>query len=123
MTAARMNKVGLCSGKPGTKSNGCVPSTRSPRMGEELGIDNGQKELEMALRQKGKVSRRTFRNDPEEFAAVSKWLAKHKVTDLHVCIEATGTLWEAIALSLHEAGHKVSVVNPARLSAYAKSLL
>jgi transposase len=92
-------------------------------MREELGIDTGQKELIMALIQKGKVSRRTFRNDPEDFAAVSKWLDKHNVTALHVCIEATGTLWEAIALYLHEAGHPVSVVNPARISAYAKSWL
>ena len=92
-------------------------------MRDDLGIDIGQKELIMALLQKGKVSRRTFRNEIEDFAAVTKWLEKHKVTDLHVCVEATGTMWEAIALYLHEAKYKVSVVNPARISAYSKSLL
>jgi transposase len=92
-------------------------------MSEDLGIDIGQKELVMALLQKGKISRRTFRNDVEDFAALTKWLEKHKVQDLHVCVEATGTLWEAVALHLHEAGYKVSVINPARISAYAQSLM
>jgi len=92
-------------------------------MREELGIGIGQKELSMALLQKGKVARRTFRNDAADFAAVTKWLGKHKVKDLHVCVEATGTMWEGIALYLHEAGYQVSVVNPARISAYSKSLM
>jgi transposase len=77
----------------------------------------------MALLQKGKISRRTFRNDGEDFVALTKWLNKHKVQNLHVCVEATGTLWEAVALYLHEAGYSVSVVNPARISAYGKSLM
>ena len=92
-------------------------------MSEHLGIDIGQKELVMALLQKGKLSRRTFRNDVEDFAALTKWLKKHQVQDLHVCVEATGTLWEAVALHLHEAGYQVSVINPARIRAYAQSLM
>jgi transposase len=92
-------------------------------MGDILGIDIGQKELVMHLVQADKRYKRTFRNHPDDFAALSKWLDKHKVKDLHVCIEATGAYWEAVAWYLHEAGHKVSVVNPARIYAHSKSLL
>jgi transposase len=92
-------------------------------MSDILGIDTGHKELVMQLVQDDKVYKRTFRNHVDDFAALSKWLDKHHVQDLHVCIEATGTYWEAVALYLHEAGHKVSVVNPARIYAHGKSLL
>ena len=53
-------------------------------MSEHLGIDIGQKVLVMALLQKGKLSRRTFRIDVEDFAALTKWLKKHQFHDLHV---------------------------------------
>lgn len=92
-------------------------------MSAVLGIDIGKKELVMGLLENNKVSHRTFRNQADDFASITHWLNKHKVKDLHVCIEATGTMWEAVAEYLHEAGYKVSVVNPARIHAYGKSLL
>jgi transposase len=92
-------------------------------MSDILGIDIGKKELVMELLQQGKAYRRTFRNHCDDFGALTKWLNKHQVKQLHVCIEATGTYWEAVATYLHEAGHKVSVVNPARIHAYGKSML
>jgi transposase len=92
-------------------------------MSDVLGIDIGKKELVMELLQNGKRHRRTFRNHPDDFGALSKWLQKHEVRELHVCIEATGSYWEAVAVHLHTDGHKVSVVNPARIHAYGKSLL
>lgn len=88
-----------------------------------LGIDIGKKELAMSLLQDGKNYHRTFRNDANEFDAIGRWLKKHKVVSLHVCIEATGSLWEAVAEYLYEAHYKVSVVNPARIHAYGKSQL
>jgi len=51
------------------------------------------------------------------------WLRKRKLAQVHACMEATGAYGEALALALHEAGHTVSVVNPARIAAYAKSQL
>jgi transposase len=92
-------------------------------MSDILGIDIGQKELVCKLMQGEKRYNRTFRNQSDDFAALSKWLDKHHVKELHVCIEATGSYWEAVALYLHEAGYKVSVVNPARIHAFGKSLL
>ncbi len=39
-----------------------------------------------------------------------------------VVLEATGSYWVALAVSLHAAGYGVSVVNPAQVHAWAKSL-
>jgi transposase len=38
-----------------------------------------------------------------------------------VCLEATGGWSEQVAVALSEAGHVVSVVNPARIKAFAQS--
>lgn len=92
-------------------------------MSDVLGIDIGKQELVMELQQKGKAYRRTIRNHRDDFSTLTKWLTKHEVKELHVCIEATGSFWEAVAEYLHGLGHKVSVVNPARIHAYGKSLL
>jgi transposase len=51
------------------------------------------------------------------------WLHQNKAPRVHACLEATGTLGEALALFLVEAGHIVSVVNPAIIANYAKSQL
>jgi transposase len=36
---------------------------------------------------------------------------------VHACLEATGEYGAALALALYEAGHQVSIVNPARIAA------
>lgn len=43
-------------------------------------------------------------------------------SDLHFVMEATGVYHEALAHALHDAGAQVSVVNPARIRSFAKSL-
>jgi transposase len=41
----------------------------------------------------------------------------------HVCMEATGRYSLGVALALHDAGHVVSVVNPARIRDFARTKL
>jgi transposase len=81
-----------------------------------LGIDVAKAKLDVALRlPDGKIRNKVVDNSPPGFEVLSAWLAKHEVTELHVCMEATGTYWEAVAEFLADAGHTVSVVNPARI--------
>ena len=40
---------------------------------------------------------------------------------MHACLEATGGWSEDVAIALSESGHVVSLVNPARINAFAKS--
>ena len=51
------------------------------------------------------------------------WLVSQQVGSLHVCLEATGTYGDALALCLHEAGYTVSIVNPLRIKRYGESEL
>lgn len=50
-----------------------------------------------------------------------RWLKKLGANDAHICLEATGIYGELLAETLYQRGYTVSVVNPARIKAYAKS--
>lgn len=87
-----------------------------------LGIDVSKQKLDVALRgPDGKCRSKVVTNTPSGWVVLSAWLAKQAVDELHVCMEATGTYWEAVAEQLADAGHTVSVVNPARIKAYGVS--
>ena len=90
---------------------------------EQLGIDIAKVKLDAILLKKDKSFRKTFANTLSGFNALREWLHQHDVSQLHVCMEATGSYWEAVATYLHEAGYIVSVVNPACIKAFAKSEL
>lgn len=89
-----------------------------------LGIDVAKAKLDVALQLvDGKIRSKVVDNTPQGFAVLSTWLNKYGVTDLHVCMEATGTYWEAVAEFLADAGHTVSIVNPAQIKAFGAAEL
>jgi transposase len=89
-----------------------------------LGIDISKKKFDVCLiLQTGKFRHRVFPNTDSGCEQLCAWLLKQKVERVHACMEATGTYAEPLALYLHEAGQMVSVVNPARIKAYAQSHL
>lgn len=89
-----------------------------------LGIDVAKAKLDVALQLvDGKIRSKVIDNTPQGFAVLSTWLNKHGVTDLHVCMEATGIYWEAVAEFLADAGHTVSIVNPAQIKAFGAAEL
>jgi len=51
------------------------------------------------------------------------WLKKFGISQVQACLEATGNYGEDLAIYLHEAGHLVSIVNPARVKGFAQSEL
>lgn len=89
-----------------------------------LGIDIAKAKFDVALlTPDGKIRRKSCANTPAGFADLARWLARHGGTAVHAALEATGTYGDALALYLHEAGHVVSVLNPAIIHAYAASQL
>lgn len=88
-----------------------------------LGIDVAKASLEVALYDQTKYQHASFSNDKDGGRRLAKWLKKHKATEAHVCLEATGRYGEFITEYLHGRGYNVSVVNPARIKSYAQSQL
>lgn len=86
-----------------------------------LGIDVSKKTLDAALILKDKTLTKQFQNSSEGFERLVAWLESLNAGKVHACLEATGSYSEAVALFLHELGHRVSVVNPLRIKGYAQS--
>ena len=89
-----------------------------------LGIDIAKAKFVVTLQlPDGKRRRQSCPNTPAGFAQLAAWLQRHGVPHVHACLEATGTYGDALATWLYDAGHVVSVVNPAIIHAYAQTQL
>lgn len=88
-----------------------------------VGIDVSAATLDMALWQDGHWHHKHVNNQARGFAQLRQWLKQRRVGQVHACLEATGHYSDAVATFLAEEGHVVSVVNPARIRAYAESQL
>jgi transposase len=88
-----------------------------------LGIDIGKSDFRATLLLNERTWSRSFPNTKVGLAQIASWLKNHNMERLHACLEATGGFEEALALDLRHRGHVVSVVNPSRIKAFAKSEL
>jgi transposase len=80
-----------------------------------LGIDIAKQKFDVALTWSTRRRAKVFRNDGEGWQALLRWLKDLGVGHVHACLEATGRYGDGLAIALHEAGHRVSVVNPAQI--------
>jgi transposase len=88
-----------------------------------LGIDIAKQKFDAALLLDGKTKHKSCKNSVEGFETLIIWLEKQGIQKVHACLEATGNYGEDLAIYLHEAGHTVSIVNPARIKGFAQSEL
>lgn len=88
-----------------------------------LGIDVSKLKLDVALLIEDRFLTKQFENSLKGFQAIQDWLLSLSVTQVHACLEATGTYGDAVTLFLHQQGHQVSLVNPFRIKGYASSKL
>ena len=92
-------------------------------MASFLGIDLSKETFHACLVSDRAEAKKAFPNSPKGFEQLTAWLKNRHAADVQICMEATGAYWEALALYLHGLEHHVSVVNPARIKAFAQSEL
>lgn len=88
-----------------------------------LGIDISKATFHTMLLGQQREHAHSFSNNPKGFTQLDRWLRNRGVEQVHACMEATGSYGEALAYHLADAGHRVSVVNPARIKGFAQSEL
>lgn len=86
-----------------------------------VGIDVAKAKLDVAMLRDGKYRTKVFPNNPRGFEKLLAWLEARGLDRAHLCLESTGQYGEAVSLALVDAGHVVSVVNPAQVKAHAQS--
>ena len=91
--------------------------------GSILGVDIAKKKFDVALLINGKLKHKVFTNNEEGFKLLMAWLQKQNVDHVYVCLEASSTYGDELAIYMHDAGHTVSIVNPARIKGFAQSEL
>lgn len=87
-----------------------------------LGIDIAKRKFDCALLKAEKFKTKVFTNDEAGIEACLAWLERHAGESVHACVEATGPYAQAVAETLYDSGHTVSLINPARSHSFAQSL-
>jgi transposase len=88
-----------------------------------LGIDVSKETLDADCMKGQKKQSRKFVNDPNGWQQMLAWLKAMGSKQAHVCMEATGRHSLGPALALHDAGHLVSIANPAQIRDFARTKL
>jgi transposase len=88
-----------------------------------LGIDVSKNTLDASMSSCNKVGARRFANSSDGWRHLLDWLITQKVRRVHACLESTGRYSLGSACALCEAGHVVSIVNPAQIRDFARTKL
>ena len=87
-----------------------------------VGIDIAKDKFDVCLlNEAGKAQEASFANSKQGIDQLHHWLKKQGAKQAQVCLEATGIYGDLVAETLHSRKYQVSVVNPARIKAYADS--
>jgi transposase len=85
-----------------------------------VGIDIAKDKFDVCLlKETGEGQQATFANNQAGINQLHHWLKKQGAKQAQVCLEATGIYGDLVAETLHSRKYAVSVVNPARIKAYA----
>jgi transposase len=88
-----------------------------------LGIDVSKNTIDVSISGCPKVRARSFANSADGWRHLLAWLVTLKIQRVHACLESTGRYSLGIASALYEAGHVVSIVNPAQIRDFARTKL
>ena len=88
-----------------------------------VGIDVSKETLDANCVRGQRKQAKIFANSPDGWKLVLSWLKAMNSKRAHVCMEATGRHSLGVALALYDAGHVVSVVNPAQIRDFARTKL
>jgi transposase len=89
---------------------------------KSVGIDIAKDKVEVCLLDEERREKQiSLPNTRGGINQLSRWLKKQGAIQAQLCLEATGIYGEPLAEAMHQRGYGVSVVNPARIKAYAAS--
>jgi transposase len=88
-----------------------------------LGIDVSKNTLDVSVSSCNKARTRRFANSSDGWRDLTDWLIIQKIPRVHACLESTGRYSLGIGCALYEAGHVVSIVNPAQIRHFARTKL
>lgn len=90
---------------------------------KHVGVDISKKSFHIAVLLGEKHLNKAFDNTDAGHRDLQTWLVNKGVSqsESQICMEATSTYYEKLAIALADAGWRVSVVNPLQIKAFAES--
>ena len=88
-----------------------------------LGIDVSKNTLDVCIVICAKVRSKSFANSSDGWRHLLDWLIAQNIQRVHACLESTGRYSLGIAYALYEAGHVVSITNPAQIRDFVRTKL
>lgn len=86
------------------------------------GIDIAKDKFDVCLlAPDGTVYESVFDNSKSGINKFHRWLKKQGAKQAHIALEATGIYGDLVSETMHQRGYAISVINPARIKAYANS--
>lgn len=86
-----------------------------------VGLDISKLTIDAAIKQNDAYTVAKFDNTKQGHQALRQWLKAHKAKKPHICMEATGIYYEAIADYLSDY-YTLSVVNPLKIKKYSEAV-
>ena len=83
-----------------------------------LGIDVSKNTIDTILLEGDRKHYHQVENSKKGYRQLLSWLEKNQSQQAHICLEPTGKFSLSVAEYFYDRGFKVSMVNPARVSAY-----
>ena len=88
-----------------------------------VGIDLAQTKVDVVIWRAPHAPHKVFAYTSEGLEKLQAWLRAAGIVHAHICMEASGTLADEIATTLHDAGHRVSIINPALLKSFRQTTM
>lgn len=87
-----------------------------------IGIDVSKEKLDICILRNNKLTTKIYDNNVGGYELLISFIKSKKLSP-HICMESTGKYSLGSATHLHEAGYKVSILNPLRIRAYRNTQL
>ncbi|MCP3679578.1 MAG: IS110 family transposase [Gammaproteobacteria bacterium] len=88
-----------------------------------VGSDIGKLNFVACYKFEKTLIKETFDNSPDGFSKLNEWVKTHATDSIQFCMESTGKYGYALANFLFNQNEKVSIVNPAMIKYFGKSLM
>ncbi|MCP3679863.1 MAG: IS110 family transposase [Gammaproteobacteria bacterium] len=88
-----------------------------------VGLDIGKLNFVACYKFEKTLIKETFDNSFDGFGKFNDWIKTHAIDSAHFCMESTGKYGYALVNFLFNENEKVSMVNPAVIKYFSKSLL
>lgn len=108
-----------------TPGTAIAPEPMLPGLASVVGIDIAKAKFDACFLPSDRRRQQAglFSNDSQGFAKLLQWIERiDQGRSVQFCMEETGIYSRALATFLHQCGHRVSLVNPALIKAFGRSL-